>query len=264
MEFAQKLLSTRRGSLYVAVVAALLAGVAILVYVNQYRHSLNAGNTPVTVLVAKQAIAKGTSGELVASKNFFTATTIRESQLRDGAFSDIASLRGKVATRDIYEGSQLTAADFSANATSLASDITARQRVMYVPLDSAHGLIGQVEVGNHVDVYAVVNVIKINADGSPADSGATHSLVKKILNDMKVVAVSTTGAVGSRTTNVGLRLDDKQAADLALASEDGKVWLALRPSAGAKSVRKPEIASIETMMLGVPPAVITANLGGRP
>ena len=264
MEFAQKLLSTRRGSLYVAVLAALLAGVAILVYVNQYRHSLNAGNTPVTVLVAKQAIAKGTSGQLVASKNLFTATTIRESQLRDGAFSDIASLRGKVATRDIYEGSQLTAADFSANATSLASDITARQRVMSVPLDSAHGLIGQLEVGNHVDVYAVVNIISINADGSPKDGGQTRAIVKKILNDIKVVAVSTSGAAGSRTTNVSLLLDDKQASDLALASDKGSVWVALRPSAGAKSVKKPEIASIETMMLGVPPAVVVASMGGRP
>ncbi len=84
MEFAQRLISTRRGSLYLAAGAAVLAGILILVYLNQYRDNLKSGTTPVTVLVAKQAIPKGTSGSTVASKALFTAATIREGQLRDG------------------------------------------------------------------------------------------------------------------------------------------------------------------------------------
>ena len=49
MENALKLISTRRGSFYVAGLAALLAAVAILVYLNGYRDKLAAGSTPVTV-----------------------------------------------------------------------------------------------------------------------------------------------------------------------------------------------------------------------
>ena len=116
MESAQKLISTRRGSLYLAAGAAVLAGILILVYLNQYRDNLKSGTTPVTVLVAKQTIPKGTPGSVVASKALFTAATIRESQLREGALSDPASLAGRVATHEIYEGSQLTAEDFSASA----------------------------------------------------------------------------------------------------------------------------------------------------
>ena len=59
MAYAQKLISTRRGSLYVALIAALLAFAAITLYLKQYRDSVNSGSTPVTVLVAKQAISKG-------------------------------------------------------------------------------------------------------------------------------------------------------------------------------------------------------------
>jgi hypothetical protein len=102
MELAHKLVSTRRGSLYIAVVAALVAGLAILVYLNRYRNNLQSGTTPVTVLIARQTIPKGTPGSVLAARHLFTATTIRESQLREGAFSDTASLRGRFATRGLH------------------------------------------------------------------------------------------------------------------------------------------------------------------
>ena len=40
MEYAHRLISTRRGSMYLAAIAALLAGVVILVYLNGYRENL--------------------------------------------------------------------------------------------------------------------------------------------------------------------------------------------------------------------------------
>ena len=48
MEHALKLISTRRGSFYVAGIAALLAAVAILVYLNGYRDKLAAGISSVS------------------------------------------------------------------------------------------------------------------------------------------------------------------------------------------------------------------------
>ena len=102
MELTQKLVSSRKGSLYVSIAAAVLAGIVILAYVNGYRNNLKAGTTPVTVLVARHTIDKGTAGGVIATKDLFTATTIRESQLREGAFSDPASLSGKVATKTIF------------------------------------------------------------------------------------------------------------------------------------------------------------------
>jgi Flp pilus assembly protein CpaB len=263
MEFAQKLISTRRGSLYVAAGSALLAGLAILVYLNGYRHKLQAGSAPVTVLIARQTIPKGTPGNVVASKGMFTATTIRESQLREGAFSDPASLVGNVATSEIYEGSQLTAAVFSGSSTSLAGTLTERERVVSVPLDAAHGLLGQVEVGNRVDVYAGFNVIPLRADGTPANGGQARPVLRLIMGNIPVVALGDgAGGVGSKTANVGLQVTDEQAAQLAFASDNGKVWLSLRPSAGATS-SKPAVVTAETLLLGVRPLTVLRSLGGR-
>src|SRR5215203_485234 len=148
MQFATKLVSTRRGTLIAALLIALLAGASILLYVNSYRDSLKAQGAMVTVLVAKKSIPKGTAGNVVAAKDLYTVTTIRENQLLEGALSDPASLRDKVATREVFEGAQLTATDFGAAGDSLAAQLTDKQRVISVPLDSAHGLIDGIEAGN--------------------------------------------------------------------------------------------------------------------
>jgi Flp pilus assembly protein CpaB len=263
MQYAQKLISTRRGSLYLAAIAALLAGMVILIYLNRYRENLQTGGTPVTVLVARSTIPKGTSGSVVAQKRLFTATTIRESQLREGAISDPASLTGRIATTEIYEGAQLTAADFSTEATSLASALTDLERIVSIPLDAAHGLIGQAEEGDHVDVYAGFNVIPLTLDGRPASGGQARPVLRRIMSDIPIVQLAKTDAgAGAKATNVSLRVNDEQAAQLAFASDNGKVWLSLRPAVGAKSSR-PGIVTIETLLLGVRPVTVVRSLGGR-
>ena len=259
MDFAHRLISTRRGSMYLAAIAALLAGIVILVYLNRYRENLQAGGAPVTVLVARSAIPKGTSGDVVATKRLYSATTIRESQLREGAISDPSSLTGRIATREIYEGAQLTASDFAADATSLASSLTEEQRIVSVPLDAAHGLIGKVQAGDHVDVFAAFNVIPLGIDGRPLNGGSARPVLKRVLTDIPVVQIDGDGAKASQ---VSLRVNDEQAANLAFAAENGKVWLALRPAVGAKGT-KPYIVTVETLLLGVRPVTVVQSLGGR-
>lgn len=264
MELAQKLISSRKGSLYVSLGAALLAGIAIVVYVNGYRKDLKAGTTPVTVLVARHAIAKGTAGTVIASKGLFTATTIRESQLREGAYSDPASLSDKVATRPIYKGAQLTATDFSATSDDLASTLSDRQRVISVPLDTAHGLSGQVQEGDHVDVYAGFNVIRMSPNGEPVGNGVAQAVLRLIVQDVEVVRVGSSAGVASttKTSSVSLRVSDEAASKIAYASDNGKVWLTLRPAAGAKPSAS-HLVNAQTLLLGIPPIVVLHQLGGR-
>ena len=254
MELAQKLVATRKGTIAVAAACAILAGGAIAIYLNHYRHSVNRLTAPVTVLVANKTIAKGTPGTAVTAQGLFTATTVRQSQLRDGAFSDTASLRGRYATREVLRGQQLTAADFSATAKSLSSTLTGRQRAVTIPLDSAHGLIGQVQVGDHVDVLAAFSILPIGCNGSPLAGAATRPVLKTIMQDIPVVSITTGGAGigGNNMSNVGLRLTFAQANRLAFSSENGKIWLADRPAAGAPKLR-PDFVTIETVLLGAKP-----------
>lgn len=263
MELAQKLVSTRRGTLFVAATAALLAGVSIVLYLNSYRETLKAEGALVTVLVARDTIPKGTAGNVVDAKDLYTVRTMPESQLLEGAFSDPVSLDGKVASRTIFEGAQLTAAHFAGAADSLAASLTDRQRIVSVPLDSAHGLVGTIEEGDRIDVYAGFNIVEIGPDGGPVDGGVARAVLKQILTNIPVVEVGEKGSgAGNNRTNMGLKLNDKQAWDLAYASDNGKVWFALRPSAGAKS-SPPELVTVETLLLGIPPLQVERSMGGR-
>ena len=259
MELAHRLVSTRRGTLLVGGLAALLAGISIVVYLNSYRESVKAGGALVTVLVAGDTIPRGTAGNVLASKGLYTASTIRESQLRDGAISDPASLQGMVAARELLEGAQLTAADFVPAGDSLAATLTERERVISVPLDSAHGMIGEIETGNRVDVYAGFNVIPLDRAGRPMSGGQARPMLRLIMADVPVLAVGEK-ASGSGTTNVSLGVDDVKAAQLAFAADNGKLWLALRPSAGSARSR-PGLVTVETMLLGIPPVRVLKSLG---
>jgi Flp pilus assembly protein CpaB len=247
MEIAQKLTSSRGGTLAVAALAAVLAGASILVYLNRYRHSIRAEGAPVTVLVANKIIQKGTPGTAVAEQGLFRPATVRESQLRNGAFSDPASLRGQVATRDIVRGQQLTTAEFTSAGGSVASTLTGSERVISVPVDSAHGLIGSIQKGDHVDVFAGFNV-------SSNLGGQARPMLRLIAQNIPVVGVgSTAGNLGNNaTTNVSLEARPRQAAEFAFTADNGKLWLALRPPNGAKAT-KPGIVTVGSVLLDTPP-----------
>ena len=64
---SSKLFTTRRGTIIMGIVAAVLAGIVLLVYLNHYRNSVNGGGQPLSVLVAKSLIQKGTPGDVVSS-----------------------------------------------------------------------------------------------------------------------------------------------------------------------------------------------------
>jgi Flp pilus assembly protein CpaB len=264
MTLAHRLVSTKRGSLALAALAAVIAGALILVYVNRYRDSVRASGAQVTVLVAKTAIAQGTPGRLVASQALFTVATIRQNQLLNGAFSDPASLVGRAASKDIYAGQQLTSAEFAGTATSMASKLTGSQRIVAIPLDASHGLISDLNAGDHVDVYVGFNITPVGPNGIPVAGGQSRPVLRLVMQNITVAAVQHAGGgVGaSSSSTVSMKVNDLQAAQLAFASDNGKIWLSLRPIAGATPSR-PDIVTPETMLLGIKPVAVERALGGH-
>jgi Flp pilus assembly protein CpaB len=266
----QKLLATRGGTAAVAGGAALLATLIFLVYLNSYRNSVDGSSEPIGVLIAKSLIPKGMSGDLIGSQELFQPTTAPKSQVKDGALTDPATLRGRVAVDDIYPGQQLTTADFSTTTTdAIATRITSDQRAVSIPLDQAHGLIGHVRAGDHVDILGGFNIGRVDRSGAPVQSGgAARPVLKLLMEDILVLAVPPEaagglGGGGAREANVVLRLTDQQAAELAFASDNGKIWFSLRPQSGAKAAA-PSFVTLETLLLGVKPLTVVKSFGGRP
>jgi Flp pilus assembly protein CpaB len=249
----RKLLATRRGTVIVAGVCALVAAGILLLAMNRYRHNVDTSGNQETVLVAGGLIQKGTSGDAIASEHLFTPQSVAVKQVSAGAIADTTQLRGKVASADIYPGQQLTGAEFVAKG-GLTSELAPTQRAMTISLDQAHGMVGQLQAGDHVDVYAGVNVEARGARSEPA--------LRLLMTNIKVLQAgsSSHGALGgggaNSTSDVTMDVSDTQAGALAYASDNGKVWLVLRPADATSSSSSPAITA-QSLLLGSKP--ITAG-----
>ena len=254
---SSRLLTTRSGTMVLGIVAAVLAAVILFAYLAQYRSSVASANNPMAVLVAKRVIQKGTSGEVVGAEQLFTATTVPQAQLVEGAIADPSLLRGRVATADIYPGQQLTAADFAVTSVNaVGTRLSRSQRAISLPIDAARGLIGHIQTGDRVDVFAGFNT-------------DTRPVVKMIFSNALVLSAPPLvagGIGGSGNANIVLRADHQQAAQLAFASDNGRLWLVLRPAANTPAT-PPSLVTIETLLFGVKPVSayrqIRAYVGGQ-
>ena len=215
---SSRLFSTRGGTIAVGAFAALLALLVLLLYLSNYRSSIRNSSAPVPVLVANRLIPQGTAGDVLGTGGGFEATEVPKANVKEGAVADPSILKGRVAVADIYPGQQLTVADFTPTATAtLGSRLTGSQRAMTIPIDSVHGMIGQIAGGDRVDVFANLN-----------------GVIKAIMQNVLVLGVSggSGGGVssGSSESSITFRLSPNGAARMAFASDTGKIWIVLRPT----------------------------------
>jgi pilus assembly protein CpaB len=240
VEIAQNLFTTRRGSLLVGAAAAVLAGIVLLVYLHSYRNSVNGASAPVSVLVAKNLIQKGTPGNIIGSSDQFQVASVPKGQLQVGALTDPAALSGRVAVTDIYPGQQLTASYFAyAPPGTLQTKIAGADRAIAVTMDSEHGMVGQIGAGDHIDIYVGLNRLGPNG---------TQPIIKLLMADVTVLRAPLGGGTGLYT----LRASGRQAPVLAYAADNGRLWFVLRPASGAKTVI-PGFISAQTLLLGLKP-----------
>ena len=207
---SSKLFATRQGTIFLGVIAAVIAAIALIVYLNQYRDSVkNSAVTP--VLVAKQLIQKDTPGDVVGSTGLYKTSSIPKADIKTDAIVDPSALAGTVAVKDVYPGQQLTANDFVPATNSLTQQLSPTQRAVVVPLGSPQQVGGQIGGGSHVDVWVAV---------------AAGSAVRELFQDVYVL--------GTSGDNVTLRVNPQQAGQLIYASSNDQIWLVLRPTIGSK------------------------------
>jgi pilus assembly protein CpaB len=238
VELAQNLFSSRRRSLIAGGIAAGLAVIVLVVYLHNYRNSVNSAVATGPVLVAKNLIPKGTSGDTIAATTQYQVAQLPKSEFKNGAITDPGILTGRVALTDIYPRQQLTAAEFSLpGVDTLGQHITGQERAITVSLDAVHGLAGQIASGDHIDIYV----------GLP-DQRLGGGAIKLLIADMTVLRAPLSASGGIFT----LKTTTKQAAVLAWAMDNAKLWFVLRPPSGAKTV-VPGWITERTLLLGLKP-----------
>jgi pilus assembly protein CpaB len=243
----RKVLSTRGGTTAVAGVSALLAAAVLLIFLNQYRESVDVADDVSTVLVAKALIEKGSPGDVVAEDALFQTTQVKKDDLKDGAISDPSSLKGKIATADVFPGEQLVSGEFVNATPTIINRLRGFDRAIAVPLDESHGMIGNIKSGDHVDVLAGIGLQQGAAEGQRAT-------LRVIVHDALVLKAPDKPAAGGggagSTKPVVLRVSDRKASEIAFSADIGKVWIIARPKVGARDSRVP-VTDIQSLAVGL-------------
>jgi pilus assembly protein CpaB len=227
--------------------------VVLLVYVAQYRDSVKQEQKPVAVLVANTDIPKGTTGDVIGSQQMYSIRNVPADRVIDGALTDPNSMKGEIAVTELFPGKQLTASDFTDATSSVGANLKLYDRAIAVPFDSAHGLVGYVQKGDHVDVIAGFNVER--------GDGKQVPIVKTLIQNVLILDApdsSSKGGIGSSntTSNIVMLVDDQQADDISFASDYGKVWIVLRAGAGAQQ-HPPHLVTVDTILFGIKPIAIS-------
>jgi Flp pilus assembly protein CpaB len=225
---SSKLFTTRQGTIALGVIAAVIAAIALIVYLNHYRNG--GSNAAISVLVAQKLIQKGTTGDVIrTTSGLYEATSIPKGQVESGAIVDPATLSGQVATTDISPGQQLTASDFAATTTSsVVNQIGPGQRAIVVSLGSPEQVGGQIAAGSHVDAW-------VSGATQSASNGANIQSVVLLYQNLYVLGVN--------GGNVTFRVTPLQAGRLIWAQQHATIYLALRPTVGT-TANLPAISSL--------------------
>jgi Flp pilus assembly protein CpaB len=219
----------------------------LLLFMSNYRNSVAGGGEPMTVLKADRFIDEGTSGDVVAEAQLFETARIREDEASDAVITDPDALRGQVATKEIFPGQQLTEGDFAPGADPIAGKLEGDQRAISVPVDAAHGNIGQVKAGSRVDVLGGWNIQQ--------SGGTAQGVLGVLARDVLVLkapeeADDESGVTSDKDQEVVLRVTDVEANHIALEAEGGNVWLTIRPPTLAKDSRVKSVSPED--LLGLP------------
>ena len=232
---SSKLFTTRQGTVLLGVIAAVIAAIALIVYLDHYRNSVASANAPIKVLVANRLIQKGTSGDVIRTNGgYYQVLSIPKKQVDPGAILSPASLAGKVALTDISSSQQLTAADFGVGG-GISGVLNKNERAVVISLGSPQAVGGQIGAGSHVDVWVLTN--------GQDSSGVSRPIAKLLFQDMYVLNAGTTGG------NVTLRAETPtQAGQLIYASSNDQLWLTLRATIASKP--KPPVISARNVTGG--------------
>lgn len=207
--------SSRGWAILLGIGAAILAAILLVVYLDNYRDSVNGDNAQTQVFVAKSLITKGTSGTLIGNRDLYQPTTLPRRDVKVGAIADPAYLNGRVAVADILPGQQITTADFSAGiSTAVSARITGLQRGVSVPVDAIRMSVTQVVEGDTIDLYVAVG-----------------GQIKLFAPNVKVLATPVAGAAAGSYI---LQMNTRDVPDMMAAADSSTLWAAIRPKTAVK------------------------------
>lgn len=208
----------------IAIICGLLAAALFFQYIQIVKARYQPDDL-VTVIKAAAPISKDT----VILNEQIAAVSLPAKFVHPEAIRDKKGVVGKIAITDIAADEEILPhklADKDARSgEGLAYTIPTGKRAVAIPIDSVSGVAGYIQVGDHVDIIATLD-LKVVETGEEL----TFSVVT--LQDIEVLAVGNKAEMGkdagAKTLTLAVSLND--ARPLVLASERGSLRLLLRPA----------------------------------
>ncbi len=231
----------RTKNVVIAVALAVAAVLLTVIYVSSARRDEATGKQNVTVYVAKQDYAVGTSGAKIAA-GLESLTVARKAQAPE-AIASPAAIKGLYAAQAIYAGEQVSMLRFTTpKAQGIRAQISGKQRAVQVAGDPNQLLAGTLREGDRVDILAAFKP-------SVVDREKTTVLLRNVL----VLGTSNDGdsgiSSGDQKDAVVLALTDGQSQRFFFATQNGEWWLQLRPVKKPKD-SSPTIDTVTTVLSG--------------
>jgi pilus assembly protein CpaB len=242
-----------------AVVLAAIAGVLVWKYVTDADTRAEKDQKLVTVLVAKDRIARGTVFDTALTDKQFQEEKLPEDALppnhilpgTDEAL--LAIYKGKVAATDIYAGTTVVADQFvqaSQLVNTVAGAIPKGKQAITVSLDQTHAVGGFLTPGDKVNIILNLSVTDVTKRGTASSAGEGVRTTAFLLPGVKVIAVGSTtilptssaapvSADSTATTTtqpqtqpaslITLEVTPRQAEQIVQATTIGTMYLSLNP-----------------------------------
>jgi pilus assembly protein CpaB len=222
-------------AILIAVVLALVATAALVVYVNGADRRAIANQEPVVVLVADGNIKAGTSGEDAQNAKLVRKATVPRESVVNGVFRGVGQLQGKFAAVDIVKGEQLLqsrwvgAEEISGRgllpipddhqALSIGLDLTRQVAGFVTPGDNV-GLVLTMPRNGQVRTRFLLQNVRVLAVGATAITSRTAQGGGGRVNQGK----------GSQTlTAITLAIKKGYVENVVHAAEEGNIYMTLMP-----------------------------------
>jgi pilus assembly protein CpaB len=200
----------------------------VFMYASKAESAAAAGQAPVEVLVATEAIPAGSSGSAIAAGGQVELRTLPTASVPEGALSDLSGVNELLNAAPIYPGQVLITNMFTGADKTTALTLPKGTMAMSVELKDPQRVAGFVTPGSEVAVFATLAE-------KGAGNGQETTISDLLLDRVRVVAVGPSTLRAGGTTNneeiptaiLTLAVTEEQAKKLAFAYSQSELHMAL-------------------------------------
>jgi pilus assembly protein CpaB len=229
-----------------AVLLAVAAAGAVVLYTNGVKKAAESGGSLTTVIVATQDIPANTNLDDLIQNGGFKELSVPADAVVDGAITSLAELRGQTTTAPVVANEQLTASNLSGGEQVEGGmlGISKGHEAVTIKLNAPQGVNGNIQRGDNITVFATftgASIIKggtiqelLNGTATTTDRQDLPDFTATLIPTVRVLQVVNPGidANGNATgDDVTLTLDllPADAQNLILANQTGTLYIGLLP-----------------------------------